>query len=76
MAKNSFDVAYHEKKVVILGVTSIFPNLNGVLFQTEDQKGYQIEDYEMTGVSLNIEYFDPTTMEIPDDYEVLDHTAK
>lgn len=75
--KTSFAVAYHEKKVVILGVTSIMPNLNGVLINTENRWGYQIEAHDMSdNVTLNIEYFDPTVMELPDGYKVLDYTAK
>jgi len=75
MMKTSFGVAYHEKKVVILGVTSIMPNLNGVLFNTENRRGYQIESHDMKGVTLNIEYFNPKFMELPDDYTVIDGTA-
>lgn len=75
--KTSFAVAYHEKKVVILGVTSIMPNMNGVLINTENRWGYQIEAHDMSGnVTLNIEYYNPTLMELPDDYEVLDYRKK
>ena len=72
--KSSFAVALHGKKLVILGVTSIVPNLNGILFQTENRRGYQIESFEMSGMTYGIEYFDFAT-EIPDGYTILDCRA-
>ena len=71
MFKSSFAVAIHTSKKIILGVTSIVPNLNGVLLQTEDREGYQIDSDEMTGMTYGIEYFDYAT-EVPDGYEVID----
>lgn len=49
MSKSSFGVYYHlkRKSVIVLGVTSILPNLNGVLFCTEDRQGHQVECHEM-----------------------------
>ena len=51
MAKSSFSVRYHlpayRKTVAVLGVTSIYPNLNGVLFCTEDGRNHQVESHEM-----------------------------
>ena len=75
--RNSFAVAYHEKKVVILGVTSIMPNLNGVLLNTENRLGYQIEAHDMKeqNTTLNIEYLGMTADELPDDYIVLDYSV-
>jgi hypothetical protein len=73
MSKMSFAVAIHNKKLVIEGVTSIVPNLNGILLQTEDRHGYQIEAHEMEDhIQLGIEYLDDS-MEIPDDYKYLDY---
>ena len=51
MSKASFAVQYHlpayGKTVVVLGVTSIVPNLNGVLMFTENGRHHQVESYEM-----------------------------
>ena len=71
--KTSFAVAIHEKKLIIIGVTSIVPNLNGILFQTEDRRGYQLYSDEMFGMTYGIEYLDYAT-EIPDGFEVLDYS--
>lgn len=63
--KNSFTVGFvlGGKKIVILGVTSIHPNMNGVLFTTENSIGYQVESHQMTGGNilgnLYIEYSEP-----------------
>lgn len=76
MSKSSFDVAIHNEKVIVFGVTSIMPNLNGVLLQTEDRYGYQIDSHAMkNGATLSIEYYNPDFMEIPEDYVVKDHRA-
>ena len=66
MSKSSFTVYYklaHGPFVTVLGVTSIVPNLNGILFQTENGEGHQIEAYQMNIVKgssivagLSIEY--------------------
>ena len=62
MSKASFAVQYHlsryRKVVVVLGVTSIVPNLNGVLMFTENGRHHQVESYEMPdkmlcGMSIN-----------------------
>lgn len=51
MVKSSFTVSYRfvnsSKRVVILGVTSIVPNLNGVLFRTENGEDHQVESHQM-----------------------------
>lgn len=47
----SFTVCFKRPKsnvdVVIIGVTSIFPNMNGILFATEDTQCYLVEYLEM-----------------------------
>ena len=52
MSKSSFAVKYHlpqyRKTVIVLGVTSIYPNLNGVLFCTEDGRNHQVESCDMS----------------------------
>lgn len=49
--KSSFTVRFKLPRsvetVTILGVTSVVPNLNGILLFTEDGANYQIEHYEM-----------------------------
>ena len=71
MSKSSFGVKYHlpayRKSVVVLGVTSIYPNLNGVLFCTEDGRNHQVESCDMPDKMLcgmSIEYdFDEESIE-------------
>lgn len=86
MSKKSFTVGFNlgTKRYVIYGVTAIFPNLNGVLFQTENGKGFQIESHEMPYQNLLggmfIEYSTEEDFEdheslkeaSPDKYEILD----
>lgn len=54
--KKSFAVQYHlpqyRKTVVVLGVTSIVPNLNGVLMFTENGRNHQVESCDMTDKML------------------------
>lgn len=69
MAKSSFTVGYtlhigdtYENHVV-LGATSIVPNLNGFLIFTEDGKNHFISSWELThetltGVYLSYEFED------------------
>ena len=65
MSKASFAVHYHlpayRKTVVVLGVTSIYPNLNGVLFCTENGSNHQVESHDMsdkmlTGMCIEYDY--------------------
>ena len=65
MSKASFAVQYclpeYRKKVVVLGVTSIVPNLNGVLMFTENGRHHQVESYEMPdnmlcGMSIDYDF--------------------
>ena len=66
MSKSSFTVYYKSAKgpfVTVLGVTSIMPNMNGILFQTENGEGHEIEAYQMNCVKgasivagISIEY--------------------
>ena len=71
MCRNSFTVGFslNGKMYVIYGVTSIFPNLNGVLFQTENRKGYQVESYEMQEDLIGNMYIEYSTDEYYEDYE-------
>ena len=52
MSKASFAVRIHllkERKYIrLLGVTSVYPNLNGFLFCTEDRGSYQVEHHELS----------------------------
>lgn len=72
MCKSSFNVVLNSHKTVILGVTSIMPNLNGVLFNTEDHFGVQVEHGEICDITITyqdtFDYFDV------EDYKFLDHT--
>lgn len=70
MSKASFAVRYHlpayRKTVVVLGVTSICPNLNGVLFYTENGRNHQVESHEMpdkmlAGMSIDYSYTEEDT---------------
>ena len=48
--KSSFTVRYrriNNPVTILLGVTSIVPNLNGILFYLENGQGHQVESYEM-----------------------------
>ena len=93
MINKSFTVSYRVYGVhhTVLGVTSIVPNLNGLLFFTEDGKNHQIESHEMRirgdespYKRLCVEYsneediadeFDLASEE-PFRYEVHDHRSK
>lgn len=55
--KSSFTVGYQQDRIdhVVLGVTSIVPNLNGFLFFTEDGRNHQIESHELNfGALCNV----------------------
>ena len=63
--KDNFTVTYSRRvngqnyTVIILGATSIVPNMNGISIQCVNrQYGLQIENYEMdkAGAKLHIEY--------------------
>lgn len=65
MSKSSFTVIYPkgDKEVVISGVTSIYPNLNGFLFCTEDRENHFIEscdliDKGMSNLTFSYQYTD------------------
>lgn len=70
MFKDYFSVAIHHEKLVLHGVTSIMPNLNGFLFQTINGKSYQMNDNSSDN-NISLEYFD-SACEIPEDYRVID----
>ena len=87
--KSSFTViidgVHLPKMIVITGVTSIFPNLNGFLFNTEDRVGYQLEAHNLidggiTGISFEYSYYDNEDIEHfktqYHKYEVHDHKLK
>lgn len=92
MIKTSFTVSYRKNGVrhIILGVTSIVPNLNGLLLFTEDGKGYQIESDVLASkdfspqIRLFVEYSNDEDIndeiglarDYPDEYKVYDHRSK
>lgn len=65
MFKSSFTVGYNHCgfETVVLGVTSIVPNLNGFLLFTEDGENFQIESYELAHNILGNVYFEYSTEE-------------
>ena len=80
--KKSFSVGYrlpHKGTTVVLGVTSIVPNLNGVLLFVEDGDHVQIEAHMMTDGLLGnmfIEY-EPVLEDLTDmGYTVIDHRER
>lgn len=77
MSKKSFTVGFvcNGKIYVIYGVTSILPNLNGVLFQTENGEGYQVESFELREGFLGSMYIEYSTDEDYKDYEFLKESA-
>ena len=81
MCKASFSVGFlippNGKTIVVMGVTSIVPNLGGVLLFTEDRRNYQIESWEMTEACLGNMFIDYVLGEdefADIGYEVIDHT--
>ena len=68
--RNKLGVAIHSKKTIILGVTSMMPNLGGLLIQTENRYGYQIERYDMN-IELVVDY-DDGIPEVDEDWKVID----
>lgn len=89
MIRSSFTVVYKKdrKTNYVTGVTSIVPNLNGLLFFTEDGRNHFIESHnmKMEGAvptkGLTIEYLDEDDIAFiyklaerePSKYEVFDH---
>lgn len=57
MINRSFAVEYtlpqYRKTVIVLGVTSIVPNMNGVLMFTENGDNHFIESYDMKDKMLS-----------------------
>lgn len=93
MINKSFTVSYrtHGVRHTVLGVTSIVPNLNGLLFFTEDGHGHQIESCDMRCrrdespfKRLCIEYSNDEDIDgefynakqEPSNYKVYDHRSK
>lgn len=78
MFKSSFAVGYRKdrKSCVVLGVTSIVPNLNGILFFTEDGENHFIESHEIPNGLCNmyIDYEQVDCMELCD--TIFDHRKK
>ena len=72
MCKASFAVGYqmNGKTQVVLGVTSIFPNLNGVLLCTENGHHIQIERDDMRN-GLNNMFID-----YDQDFEGMNYTIQ
>ncbi len=92
MSKSSFTVGYQLRGQthVLLGVTSIVPNLNGFLFFTEDGHNHMVEHHELSGGECEflgnmffeytddegyLEYFQ-TAGSTPDCYKVFDYRDK
>lgn len=83
MIKTSFTVGYrlHKGDIsenhVVLGVTSIMPNLNGFLMFTEDGENHFIEGHELTHETLTGVYL---SYDIEDELDPLgivhDHRKK
>lgn len=77
--KSSFSVGYQDprrgKTIVITGVTSIVPNLNGVLFFVEDGDYVQIESHELTDGVLGNMFISYEPVSELADYTVVDHRA-
>ena len=72
--KTSFSVHIESKKVIILGVTSIVPNLNGLLFFTENHRNYQVESYEAQDtLTLHIECHYDGIPDVDEEIMVLDY---
>lgn len=80
--KSSFTVTYKDAQHIhniVLGVTSIMPNLNGLLLQTEDGHGIQIESWQMAcGIQLYVEYNELSEDDINPDYDfiIIDRRSK
>lgn len=78
MIKASFAVGYRKGREshVVLGVTSIVPNLNGVLMFTEDGENHFIESCEIPNGLCNayIDYEQDDCIEMAD--KVFDHRKK
>lgn len=78
MIKSSFAVGYRINRVtkVVLGVTSIVPNLNGVLLRVENGEDIQVEKYELTSgdflANMFISYEEPSSFEGIFNWEVID----
>lgn len=79
MIKASFAVGYQSFKgessniIVVLGVTSIVPNLNGVLFFTEDRENHFIESCDMNEVLGNMFISYEEDLDEYKDYTIIDH---
>lgn len=78
MIKTSFAVSFrhNDKSYAVLGVTSVLPNLNGVLFCTENKEHFYIESYEIPNglEDMRIDYDQSKCMELCD--IVFDHREK
>ena len=78
MSKSSFAVGFqlpHKGTFVVTGVTSIVPNLNGVLLFTEDRQNVQIENYELIDGVLGNMFISYEPVSEFTDYHVQDHRA-
>ena len=90
MFNSSFTVRFRKMEAkhstVVLGVTAVVPNLNGLLLFTEDGKGYQIESHEMLSydegdslhIRMKIEYSDEDDFDLylEGTYDLHDHRKK
>lgn len=73
MAKSSFSLVYEQGGIVFHGITSIMPNLNGILLQTEDRENVQLDCDELCGANFEFKYYDFKRYTIPDGYIIMDH---
>lgn len=83
MFKSSFTVRYQlslgktKEKHLVLGVTSIVPNLNGFLFFTEDGRNHFVESHELrSGTLANVYLSYEYTDELDPEAVIHDHRRK
>lgn len=76
MSKSSFAVGFkiNRDTVVVLGVTSIVPNMNGVLFFTEDGKNYEVEARHLRNEHLGNMFIDYEQNYFKDELDMVDAT--
>lgn len=70
MSKMKLGVAIHSMETIVLGVTSIMPNLGGILIQTENGNNLQVGNEEYY-IHLVLDY-DDGIPEVDEDWKVID----
>lgn len=73
MTEKKLGVAIPSLKTLVLGVTSMTPNLGGLLIQTENRVGFQLGQCHMNS-ELVVDY-DDGIPEIDEDWRVIDGRA-